>query len=109
MPLITAYHAHVYFDADTVQQARNLCEAARDALPVEMGRMHEKCVGPHPMWSCQLGFAAEAFGEVMPWLILNRGGLILFIHPDTGNHLEDHRDRAIWMGACLQLDLSIFN
>ena len=108
MTLITSYHAHVYLDAETLGQARALCEAARDRLPVEMGRMHEKNVGPHPMWSCQLSFDADALGKVMGWLILNRDGLIVLIHPNTGQHLEDHRDRAVWMGACLALDLSIF-
>ncbi len=108
MPTITGYHAHIYFDAATLDQARTLCEAARDTLPVEMGRMHEKNVGPHPMWSCQLGFGPDAFREVMQWLMLNRNGLIVFTHPDTGQHLEDHRDRAIWMGAYLPLDMSIF-
>jgi DOPA 4,5-dioxygenase len=108
MTTITSYHAHIYFDAQSVEQARSLCNAASDALPVKMGHVHEKNVGPHPMWSCQLSFAAEAFGEVFPWLVLNRGELIVFTHPETGNHLEDHRDRAIWMGACLPLDLSIF-
>ncbi len=108
MPNITGYHAHVYFDADTVGRARALCEAARAALPVEMGRVHEKNVGPHPMWSCQLSFDADAIGAVIAWLTLNRDGLIIFTHPDTGQHLEDHRDRAIWMGACLELDLSVF-
>jgi len=108
MTTITGYHAHVYFDADTVDQARTMCAAARDALPIEMGRVHEKCVGPHPMWSCQLSFDNDAFGDVMAWLVLNRDGLIIFCHPMTGEDLEDHRDRAIWMGACLSLDLSIF-
>ena len=108
MPAITGYHAHVYFDADTVDQARTLCEAARDALPIKMGRVHEKCVGPHPMWSCQLSFDKAAFGAVMVWLVMNRDGLIIFSHPMTGEDLEDHRDRAIWMGAYLPLDLSIF-
>jgi len=108
MPTITGYHAHIYFDATTVDQARILAETARDTLPVEMGRVHEKCVGPHPMWSCQLSFEAEALSTVLPWLVMNRGGLIIFTHPNTGQDLEDHRDRAIWMGGCLDLDLSIF-
>ncbi len=108
MPAITGYHAHVYFDAETLDQARALCEAARDTLPVEMGRVHEKCVGPHPMWSCQLSFDPEALGEVMSWLVMHRDGLIIFTHPNTGDHLLDHRDRAIWMGGYLELDLSIF-
>lgn len=108
MPTITQYHAHVYFDADTVEQARALCQKAADIFPVEMGRVHEKPVGPHPMWSCQLAFAPEAFGQVIPWLALNRDGLIVFTHPDTGDHLVDHRDHGIWMGTGLALKLEIF-
>jgi aromatic ring-cleaving dioxygenase len=108
MPTITGYHAHVYFDADTVERARALCETARDTLPVQMGHMHERCVGPHPMWSCQLSLDADALGEVLEWLILNRGGLIILMHPETGEHLKDHRDRAIWMGGYLALDLTMF-
>ncbi|MEL7463199.1 MAG: DOPA 4,5-dioxygenase family protein [Pseudomonadota bacterium] len=106
---ITGYHAHVYFDANTVDQARALCEAAAAAFGVEMGRMHERPVGPHPMWSCQLGCSTEAFARLLPWLALNRDGLIVFAHPETGDHLADHRDHAIWLGGYLPLDFSIFD
>jgi aromatic ring-cleaving dioxygenase len=41
--------------------------------------VHEKPVGPHPDWSCQLAFR------------------------------PDHRDRAMWMGAVRPLDLSILD
>jgi DOPA 4,5-dioxygenase len=108
MPEIKGYHAHIYFDATSVGQARALAEAASAHLPVEKGRVHEKSVGPHPMWSCQLAFAPGDLQQVLEWLMLNRDGLIVFTHPDTGEHLPDHRDRAIWMGAYLPLDLSIF-
>ena len=106
---IQSYHAHVYFDADTVDQARALCEAARDQFVVDMGRVHEKPLGPHPMWSCPLAFAPEVFDALVPWLALNRDGLIVFTHPNTGDALKDHRDHAIWMGTGLQLNLDIFN
>ena len=110
MPEIKGYHAHVYFGADTVETARAVCEEAARLFPaVTMGRMHERNVGPHPRWSCQLGFGAEALDQVLPWLMLNRQGLTIFTHPDTGEHLEDHRDRAVWMGELLELDLSIFD
>jgi aromatic ring-cleaving dioxygenase len=102
---IQDYHAHVYFDDSTVERARRLCESARDLLGVAMGRVHERPVGPHPMWSCQLSFPPERFGEVIPWLALNRDGLILFIHPNTGDEIRDHTDHAIWMGAVRELDL----
>ncbi|MFA3918233.1 DOPA 4,5-dioxygenase family protein [Ruegeria hyattellae] len=109
MSKITGYHAHVYFDAATQDAAQKVCEEAAKLFPVEMGRMHAKAVGPHPRWSCQLAFAPEAFAQVVPWLILNRQGLTVFTHPETGDHLADHRDRAIWMGEMLDLNLSIFD
>lgn len=109
MPQITGYHAHVYFDAETQETARHVCEAAARLFPVQMGHMHSRNVGPHPRWSCQLSFAADAFDKVIPWLMLNRQGLTVFTHPETGEHLPDHRDRAIWMGEMLELDLSIFD
>lgn len=108
MAEIQDFHAHVYFDAATVEQARALCEAARDRFDIAMGRVHEKLVGPHPRWSCQLTVPRDHFGDVIPWLALHRGGLTVFTHPNTGQDLEDHRDRAIWMGELLPLHLEIF-
>jgi DOPA 4,5-dioxygenase len=104
---IFGYHAHVYFDAQALAQARALCEAAAARFPLKMGRVHERPVGPHTDWSCQLAFKAALFGEVIPWLALHRGGLVVFIHPITGQDLIDHRDRAMWMGAVRPLDLSV--
>lgn len=105
---ISAYHAHIYFDAETLEQARALCETARDTFGIEMGRVHERPVGPHPDWSCQLAFAPEKFAEVVPWLALNRNGLVVFVHPETGDELKDHTERALWMGAVRPLDTSVF-
>ena len=97
----------MYFDGQTVAQARALCEAAARAFPLKMGRVHEKPVGPHPDWSCQLAFKPALFGEVIPWLAMHRKGLVVFIHPNSANDLVDHRDRAMWMGAVRPLDLSV--
>lgn len=105
---IRGFHAHVYFNEDTIGQARALCEAAVARFGVSMGRMHERPVGPHPRWSCQLAFPPELFGSVVPWLALARDGLTIFIHPETGDDLSDHRDRAIWMGEMLPLKLEMF-
>ena len=102
---ISAYHAHVYFDAATLEQARGLCEAARDTFDVEMGRVHERPVGPHPRWSCQLAFAPDVFARIMPWLALNRNGLTIFTHPETGDAIADHTEHAIWMGELLELNV----
>lgn len=106
--VIRGWHAHVYFDARTLEQARTLCAAAAERFPaLRMGRVHERAVGPHPDWSCQLAFRAELLAEVLPWLALNRGGLSVLVHPITGEDLADHRDRALWLGSVRPLDLSV--
>ena len=106
MSAITGYHAHVYFDEHSREQARQLCEAAGRTFPLTVGRMHEKPVGPHPRGSCQLAFGSELFAEVMPWLITNRNGLTVFAHAETGNALKDHTDHVLWLGASEDLNLA---
>ena len=71
-----------------------------------MGRFHEKPVGPHPAWTYQLAFDASEFAHVVSWLALNHGALDVFIHPNTGDELSDHRDGALWLGRSYTLDLN---
>ena len=40
MQRIKGYHAHIYFDASTIEQARTLCEDAAKLFPLRMGRVH---------------------------------------------------------------------
>jgi DOPA 4,5-dioxygenase len=108
VPDIRGFHAHVYFGPDTLAQGRALCEQAAQAFPeLKLGRVHERPVGPHPDWSCQLAFKPELFGRIIPWLAMRRDGLEVFIHPISYFYLVDHRDRAMWMGAVRPLDLSV--
>ena len=102
------YHAHVYFDEHSVAQARTICEQAAAQFGVVMGRVHEKLVGPHPRWSCQLAFDSSQFDALIPWLEAHRNGLTVLVHGQTGNDLEDHTAHASWLGEPVKLDLSIF-
>ena len=106
LPRIQGYHAHVYFAADTLEQARLLCETATRLFAVSMGHVHERPVGPHPDWSCQLAFRPQLFGELVPWLMQHRDGLTVLVHPITGHELRDHRDWSLWLGQARPLDLS---
>ena len=107
-PQIKDWHAHVYFDRATRDAAWALRERIEKAFDIEMGRFHEKPVGPHPMFSYQVHFQPTQFAALIPWLTLNHGDLTVFIHPNTGQDLEDHRDRAVWIGKSMPLVLSLF-
>ncbi|HWD36444.1 MAG TPA: DOPA 4,5-dioxygenase family protein [Casimicrobiaceae bacterium] len=104
---IGSWHAHVYFDAASRDAAMALREriVAQFGDRVSMGRFHERPVGPHPQWSYQIGVAPAEFAEVVGWLALNHGALDVFIHPNTGDQLRDHRDSAIFIGRSYDLDL----
>lgn len=104
---IASWHAHIYFDATTRDAAWAFREVvtARFGAVVEMGRFHERPVGPHPQWSYQIAFGPAQFAEVVAWLALNHGALDVFVHPNTDDELRDHRDSAIWIGRSYQLDL----
>jgi aromatic ring-cleaving dioxygenase len=108
--LIRDWHAHVYFDASTRAAAWTLRETAEVELAgrMQMGRFHEKPVGPHPMWSYQLAFSPADLSHVFGWLALNHGELDVFLHPNTGDGLRDHRDCAVWLGKSHLLNLTGF-
>ena len=103
---IHGYHAHVYFDAATKAAAVALREEIGARFEVALGRVHERPIGPHPEWSYQVAFAPELFGSLIPWLALNRKGLTVFVHPETGDEVPDHSDHAIWLGKQAEIDLS---
>src|SRR5580693_3745155 len=105
---IKDWHAHVYFDAASRDSAWALRERIEKSFDIEMGRFHEKPVGPHPMFSYQVAFKNDKLAPLIAWLTLNHGDLIVFIHPNTGQDLEDHRDRAVWIGKSVPLVLDIF-
>ena len=106
--IIDSWHAHVYFDAARRDAAWALRETIATELAgqMDLGRFHEKPVGPHPMWSYQLAFGPAHFSQVVGWLALNHGALDVFVHPNTGDELRDHRDCALWLGRSYTLNLA---
>lgn len=100
---ITGYHAHLYYKAHNLEEARGLTEKIREKFDLPIGRLHEKPVGPHPEWSCQVSVPTDRFGELVPWLALNRGSIDFFIHPITGDDLLDHTKYVMWLGNSYKL------
>ena len=106
---IPSYHAHVYYPDDASRvTATWLREAIAERFEVRLGRWRDEPVGPHPEPMYQVAFDAGVFPEIVPWLMLNRRGLTVFVHPETGDALADHRDHAVWMGRLLPLNLGVF-
>jgi len=106
---IKDYHIHVYYDADTKPKAEALRAKLEAAFPsASYGRWHDKPVGPHPHWSYQVQFPGDLFAGIVPFVALERDGLTVLVHPNTGDDLADHRDYAVWMGDMPALKLSIF-
>ncbi len=104
---ITGYHAHVYYHDDQTRTAAAALRAALDArFPVQLGRWRDEPVGPHPRPMYQVAFAPSIFPELVPWLMLNRAGLTILIHPETGDAIADHDRFPLWLGETLALDIA---
>ena len=106
---VTHYHAHIYYDPATRERAQRLRAQAAELFPDALiGRWHDAPVGPHPQSMYQIAFPRELITEFLPWLMLNRDGLTVLLHPETGDDLSDHTGHAAWLGAMLPLRLEVF-
>jgi DOPA 4,5-dioxygenase len=74
----------------------------------KLGRWHDETVGPHPQSMYQIAFPREMLADFVPWLMLNRDGLTVLLHPETGDNYTDHSAHAVWFGAVLPLRLEVF-
>ncbi|HXN85604.1 MAG TPA: DOPA 4,5-dioxygenase family protein [Candidatus Binataceae bacterium] len=104
---IEDYHAHIYYDANSREVAAQIRESIEKNFTVEMGRWHDEPIGPHPNAMYQVKFAVTEFNRIVPWLMLNRGGLNILVHPNTGDAFEDHATNSLWLGDKLPLRLEV--
>jgi aromatic ring-cleaving dioxygenase len=104
-PQIYGYHAHVYYDSDTLPIAERLHTGLAARFPIEMGRFSGAEIGPHPVPQFQIIFGTAQFQSVVPWLMLNREGLDILIHPLTDDMVDDHTVYALWLGTPIKLKL----
>jgi DOPA 4,5-dioxygenase len=103
------FHAHIYFNPDELSTAQALAREAQALFGVRIGHFHVGPVGPHPRGSCQLTVSKEQFGKFATWAAVNRRGLTIFAHAETGKDLADHTEHVIWFGQSEPLKLSIFH
>jgi DOPA 4,5-dioxygenase len=100
---IVSFHAHIYFDAGTRSRAEVLRERIAERFSVQLGRWHDLPVGPHGSAMYQVAFGTEQFARFVPWLMLNRDGLDVLVHPNTLAPRDDHLLHALWLGNRLPL------
>ena len=104
---ITGFHAHVYFDATTRDAAARVREGLAEKFSAELGRWHDQPVGPHLEAVYQVTFAPSEFDPIVPWLMLNREGLSILVHPTTGDDVADHLTNPLWLGDKVPLDIEL--
>ncbi len=105
--IIRFYHAHIYYDASSRPAAARLREEIERRFEVVMGRWRDEPVGPHPQPMYQVKFDPPEFARIVPWLMINRAGLTVLVHPDTGDAVADHAVNPLWLGQKLDLRIDI--
>lgn len=100
---IASYHAHIYYSPAERETAAALRAEIDARFVVQIGRWHDGPVGPHPRGMYQLAFRPDQFATLVPWLMLHRAGLVVLVHPNTGDPYRDHVTHALWLGAMLPL------
>src|SRR4028118_1251408 len=68
---IVGFHADIYFDTDRRDAAARVREGLA-RFGVQLGRWHDKPIGPHPHAMYQVAFLPDQFGKVVPWLMIHR-------------------------------------
>lgn len=102
---VTGYHAHVYFDAARRDAATRLQKVIVDKFAVEAGAFADEPRGPHPIAQFNIIFKAPEFQSIVPWLMLNREGFDVLVHPLTDSNYDDHSRNALWLGTPVPLRL----
>jgi aromatic ring-cleaving dioxygenase len=102
---IDGYHAHVYYDPASRKAAERLAETVSAKFTVEIGGFFDEPVGPHPVANLAIVFAPGEFAGVVPWLMLNRDGLDVLVHPLTDDSVRDHDRDGLWLGKPVPLKL----
>jgi aromatic ring-cleaving dioxygenase len=99
---ITSYHAHIYWRSPEERVvALRVREWIGERFGVALGRVHDQPVGPHTQPMYQVAFTPDVFPRIVPWLLLNREGLSVLVHPNTGYARDDHLVHALWLGPPL--------
>jgi DOPA 4,5-dioxygenase len=107
MTELKGYHAHVYYDSATRPAAERLRDAIISQFAVRPGGFSDEPIGPHPISQFSVIFETGEFHKIVPWLMLNRDGLDVLVHPLTESSYDDHSKNAMWLGTPVPMRLEI--
>ena len=107
MTELKGYHAHVYYDQTTRPVAERLRDTIIGQFAVKPGAFSDELIGPHPISQFSVIFETEEFKKIVPWLMLNRVGLDVLVHPLTESSYNDHSKNALWLGTPVPMRLEI--
>jgi DOPA 4,5-dioxygenase len=107
MDELKGYHAHVYFDAATRSTAERLRDTIVAKFAVRAGAFSDEPRGPHPVPQFNMIFEPPEFQKIVPWLMFNREGLNVLVHPLTESSYDDHSKNALWLGTPVALRLDV--
>ncbi len=107
MTEVKGYHAHVYYNPATKPVAARLRETLIEKFAIEPRDLSDEPRGPHPISQFNVIFKIEEFHMVVPWLMLNREGLDVLVHPLTESSYDDHSKNALWLGTPVPMKLDI--
>jgi DOPA 4,5-dioxygenase len=105
-PALHGYHGHVYYKAETRALAERVRESISTMFGVEARALSDAPLGPHPVPQFRFSFTTAQFDAIVPWLMFNRQGLDVLVHPLTDSSYDDHTRYAIWLGSPVALKLN---
>ena len=96
-PEIASYYVQIYHgDEVERRQAEWLREPIGERFRLRLDNWRDEPVGSHAGPGL---FATENFARLVPWLMLNHGGIL--IYPIITNPKRDHLIDPIWIGRAL--------
>jgi aromatic ring-cleaving dioxygenase len=99
--------SHVYYNQVTRPTAERLRDAIVAQFAVRPGAFSDDPIGPHPISQFNVIFETEEFQKIVPWLMLNREGLDVLVHPLTESSYDDHSKNALWLGTPVPMRLEV--
>lgn len=115
-PCARLFHSHTYFDhnaPERVAEASRFMDLIRRTFAstedVRVTSFTPVPAGPHPRGNFEVVFTRDAFVDYVSWLMFTRPeSLDILIHPVTRSWTLDHTTRALWLGAPVAIDRTVF-